>query len=143
MSSAKTVYALPSYNYKVSVGAQTMSFSEVSGLSISYEKVVYKDGLSHLFGTTIVRAQKNQPVVTLKRGMAGNRRELYAWLQSKLYNDVFVDLCDENGLAVIRWKLSKALPLKIDAPGFNAQSNEIAIESIELIVQDLNIEYLS
>jgi phage tail-like protein len=133
---------LPAYNYKVSIGSQTMSFSEVSGLNISYDKVVYKDGLSYLTGPTTIRAQKNQVTVNLKRGMTANRRELYAWLQDKSLKDVFIDLCDEYGLPVIRWRLSKAMPLKIDAPSFNASGNDIAIENLELIVRDLNIEYL-
>ncbi len=142
MSTITTGYPLPAYNYKVSIGSQTLSFSEVSGLSINYEKVIYKDGLSHLFGPTIIRAQKNQPTVTLKRGITANRKELYAWLQDKSFKDIFIDLCNEKGIAVIRWRLDKAMPLKMDAPSFSASGNEIAIESIELIAHDLNIEYL-
>ncbi|WPV01744.1 phage tail protein [Mucilaginibacter sp. cycad4] len=142
MISIKTGYLLPAYNYKVSIGTRTMSFSEVSGLNISYEKVVYKDGMSHLTGPTIIRAQKNQATISLKRGMTSHRKELNMWLQEKSLKDIFIDLCDEMGIPVIRWKLISAMPLKIDAPSFSASSNELAIEHMELIVRDLNIEYL-
>jgi phage tail-like protein len=139
----KNPYPLLAYNYKVSVGSQTLSFSEVSGLSVSYEKVVYKDGLSYRTGPAIVRAQKNLPTVVLKRGVSANRRELFTWLQENVSRDVLVDLCDEAGVPVVRWVLIQALPLKLDAPSFSAAGNEVAIEQLELIVRDLKMEYLN
>ena len=134
-------YPLPAYNYKVIVDAETLSFSEVSGLSINYEKVIYKHGLSYRMGTGIIRAQPNEITITLKRGVVAKRAYLYNWLNSNTVKDIFIDLCDEQGNAIIRWKVSKALPLKMEAPTFSAESNNIAIESVEVIAQDISIEY--
>jgi phage tail-like protein len=138
----KTAYPLPSYNYKVIVGSDTLSFSEVSGLNLEYEKVIYKHGLSYLMGSNIIRAQRNAINITLKRGVVAKRNHLYAWLTSNSVKDISIDLCDEVGKPVIRWKVSKAQPLKMEGPTFNAGGNEVAFESIELIAQDLQIEYL-
>jgi phage tail-like protein len=138
----KTAYPLPVYNYKVTIGAETVSFSEISGLNISYEKVVYKHGLSFHSGPVIIRAQPNEISITLKRGVVAKRAHLYDWLTGNISKDIFIDLCDERGNAIIRWKVSKALPLKMEAPAFNAESNSVAIESIEVIAQDIRIEYL-
>jgi phage tail-like protein len=56
--------------------------------------------------------------------------------------DLTIDLCDPTGAAIVRWKVDKALPLKLTAPTFSAAANEVAIESIDLIAPGLTIEYL-
>jgi phage tail-like protein len=140
--SIKTAYPLPAYNYKVIVGSETLPFSEVSGLTLEYEKVSYKHGFSFLFGTNIIRGQRQAITITLKRGIVAKRKDLYNWLQNKTVKDIAIDLCDQKGDAVVRWKVSKATVLKMETSGFNAGGNEIAVESVELAAQDLNIEYL-
>ena len=55
--------------------------------------------------------------------------------------DVVIDLCDEFAKPVIRWKVKKALPTKMDVPSFDANSNEIAIETMELIAAGLQVDY--
>lgn len=137
----KSAYPLPSYNYKVIFGSNTLSFSEVSGLDIEYEKVVYKHGFSFLMGSNIIRAQRNGITITLKRGIVAKRNDLYAWMTSKAVKDVSIDLCDEVGNPVIRWKVSKAQPLKIEGPSLDANGNDIALESVTLVAHDLNMEY--
>ena len=138
----QATYPLPAYNYKVMIDTETLAFSEVSGLTVSYEKVVYKHGLSYLTGPAIIRAQPNDIMITLKRGVAAKRSYLYNWLAGKQVKDIFIDLCDEKGHAVVRWKVSKALPLKMESPSFSADGNNIALESLELIAQNISIEYL-
>ena len=45
-SKSDQAYPLAAYNYRVTVAGTTMSFSEVSGLAVEYEKVTYRHGLS-------------------------------------------------------------------------------------------------
>jgi phage tail-like protein len=52
-------------------------------------------------------------------------------------SDIIIDLCDEQGLPVIRWTLIKAFPTKLEAPSFIANSNEVAIVNMEVIAVDL------
>ncbi|MBE7170248.1 MAG: phage tail protein [Williamsia sp.] len=134
-------YPLPAYSYKVTVGRDTLSFSEVSGLQVGYEKIVYKHGMSFLAGPNIIRAQQNDITLTLKRGVVAKRSVLFNWLEDKSKKDIMIDLCDEKGEAVVRWKVHMAMPLKMDAPSFNAANNELAFESLELIAQNLTVEY--
>lgn len=136
-----TAYPLPVYNYKVTVGNEVLSFSEVSGLNADYEKVIYKDGFSYINGPNIIRAQPKEISITMKRGIVSGKKELYQWLNDGSKKDITIDLCDPTGNALVRWKVRKALPLKLDAPAFNASSNEVAIEQLELVAQDLTIEY--
>ena len=138
----RTTYPLPAYNYKVTFGTRTMSFSEVSGLNIEYEKVVYKHGFSHVMGSNIIRAQKTALNITLKRGLVAHRKDLYEWLINKGVQDISIELCDEKGNAVIKWLVSRAKALKIEGPSLNAGGNEVAIETVELTAHNLTVEYL-
>lgn len=146
METAKTertsAYPLPVFNYRVQVGAEVLSFSEVSGLSLEYEKVVYKHGLSYAMGPNIIRTEPNLVTLSLRRGIAPKRSDLWSWLREPATRDLTIDLCDPTGAAIVRWKVDKALPLKITAPAFSAASNDVAIESIDLIAPGLTIEYL-
>lgn len=135
-------YPVPVYNYRVTIdGSNTMSFSEVSGLEIDYEHVLYRHGFSWVMGDNLIRGQRKPINVTLKRGITKYRKELYDWLKSAEKKDVRIELCDELGNAIVSWHVTRALPLKLDAPSFSASSNEVAIESMSLIAHDLIITH--
>ena len=55
--------------------------------------------------------------------------------------DILIDLCDEKGDAVISWKVQDALPTKLDVPTFDANSNDVAIETMEFIAHGLRVDY--
>ena len=157
----KTSYPIPAYNYRVTIyegnfilgttGVATLGFSEVSGLSLEYEHAIYKNGLSFLTGINIVRGMANPVRVTLKRGVIRNEQKafLYDWLKSQdkflfmnsLMKDITVDLCDETGVALMRWLLKGAVPMKMEMPNFSATDNEVAIESMEVMAHSLKVNY--
>ncbi len=135
-------YPLPAYNYQVVVnGNEIMSFSEVSGLELDYDHVVYKHGFSWLTGNYLIRGQRKPINVNLKRGVAKQRSYLYQWIKSGDVKDIRIELCDEAGMAVVSWEVIRALPLKLDAPSFMANSSEVAIESLSLVAHDLKIKH--
>ena len=135
-------YPLAVYNYRVTVNnRETMSFSEVSGLAIEHEHVLYRHGFSWLMGDHLIRAQRKPINLTLKRGIAPQRQYLYDWMQSGEKKQVRIELCDESGSAIVSWDVSRALPLKLNAPAFNSGTNEIAIETLDLIAHDLKLTY--
>ena len=166
-SSIKNKYPLPVYNYRVTIlsfvpktvadrlpdiipdGAETVSFSEVSGLAMEYDPVVYKDGFSFMVGHTIIPGMVKDVSLTLKKGITRNGKFLYRWmhhayrLPGRLLNkrDIFVDLCDENGNASVRWTVYGAMPVKLDAPSFSADSQDVAIESMELIAKRISLSF--
>lgn len=149
----KASYPLPVYNYRVTIldgsSATILGFSEVSGLAVEYEPVTYKHGLSFLMGDHIIPGMRKPIQVTLKQGLTQNVSYLQKWLNKSylepwsktVKRDIVIDLCDEKGLPVVRWKLKQALPIKLEAPTFTASSNEVAIISMELIVADLETDY--
>jgi phage tail-like protein len=147
----KTAYPLPVYNYRVEIGSDAVAFSEVSGLSIGYETTTYKESPveSGAPGPRVMRmpAQATQTTVTLKKGLVrGNSiATFFRWINSIQINqvdkkDIYVRLCDEKGDVVISWKVINAFPTKLDAPTFDANSNDVAIESMELMADGIFIE---
>lgn len=147
----RTDYPLPVYNYRVEINGEAVAFSEVSGLGISYETTVYKEsptaGGAPGPRVMIVPAQRNPAKITLKKGIVRgvSLTQLYGWIKTIAINqvekkDLFVRLCDEKGDAVITWKVVNAFPTKLDAPTFDAKSNEVAIESIELTADFVALE---
>jgi phage tail-like protein len=145
----KAMYPLPSYNYRVTVASEVISFAEVAGLSLEYEPVTYRHGLSFALGYKIIPGMRQPVRLTMKRGVVQSRDFLRNWINS-VYNDAFatdtkrdivIDLCDEVGAPVVRWTVQGAMPIKLEAPAFDASSHDVAIESMELLASSLQIDY--
>ncbi len=140
----KQRYPLPVYNFKVILGSEVVSFSEVSGLSMEYETVSYRHGLSFVEGETVVRFSNKKAIpITMKKGVVKDGAVLYAWFSSaKPKTNIQVSLCDEQGLPLLVWKIGSALPIKLEAPTFDANANDVAIDSLEITASDITLEIL-
>ena len=150
-----STYPLPAYNYRVTIESLTIGFSEVSGLSVEHEPVTYKHGLSFAMGSKIIPGMRQPIKVIMKRGMVKKTGSdatkdvfLSSWFKDTYADpfknhkkDILIDLCDEKGNPVIRWNVQGALPIKIEAPTFTANSNDVAIETMELIALGLDMSY--
>jgi phage tail-like protein len=144
-------YPLPAYNYRVEIGSDAVAFTEVSGLSIAFDTTTYKESPTSggAPGPRIFNmpAQATPTKLTLKKGVvrAVSIKALYQWINSVQVNqvekkDIFIRLCDEKGAAVITWKVGNAFPTKLDAPSFDAKSNDAAIESMELMADSITVQ---
>lgn len=139
-------YPLPAYNYRISIGVDTLSFSEVSGLSIEHEVVTYRHGLSFFEGDMHMPGKKQPVNIRMNRGARISGDYLFRWIDSIKLNkvekeDIKIDLCDETGTPVITWLVVNAFPIKLEAPGFDATTNEVAIETLELRGSEIRITY--
>lgn len=153
MADARAAYPLPAYNYRVTIlhdgQSEAIGFSEVSGLTVAYDPVTYRDGFSFAMGYAAIPGMPKPVSVTLKRGLTRAAGYLQEWLEAASHGsiapgvkrDVLVDLCDEAGQAVIRWTVSGAMPVKLEAPSFNAASNEVAIASLELVAPKVMVAF--
>lgn len=144
-------YPLPVYNYRVEIDGVAMSFAKASGLSISYETTTYKQSQTDggKVGPMVMHmpAQPSDTSLTLERGLVRGDgvATLYRWLQSTQLNlvdkkDIYIRLLDESGKAVVSWKASNAFPTKLDAPAFDANSNDAAIQTMELKADAVTVE---
>lgn len=147
----KNQYPLPVYNYKVEVGAEAIAFSEVSGLGLGFETTTYKESPteSGTPGPRVMRmpAQGTDVSLTLKKGLVRGKSvaALYNWISTTQTNqiqkqDIAIRLCDEAGDPVISWTVINAFPTKLDAPSFDASSNDVAVESLELAGDRVTME---
>jgi len=147
----KTEYPLVVYNYKVEIGSDAVAFSEISGLSTSYETTTFKESQteSGIPGPRVMHmpAQAPAATVTLKKGIVrgASVAALYDWISATQLNltekkDIYIRLCDENGDPVFSWKINNAFPTKLEAPTFDANSNDVAVESMELTADSVFLE---
>jgi phage tail-like protein len=79
----------------------------------------------------------------LRRGFTVDRT-FFDWWRAVADGDldrrnVSVVLRDQRGQQVARWNFRNALPTKYDGPSFRARGNEIAIESLELAVEGMEL----
>lgn len=111
-------------------------FSEVSGFDASVEPIEYREGDMATETPLKVAGLRKYGNITLKKGMVEGK-VLYDWLAKGLTGEVerktvTVSLLDEKQAAVASWKVINAWPTKYTVPDFNAASNEVAIETLEL-----------
>ncbi|NEO17457.1 MULTISPECIES: phage tail protein [unclassified Moorena] len=141
----KNTYPIPVFYYRVTIdGDDSHAFSEVSGLSIEYETITYRDGLSYKDGAKYMPGLDTPINLTLQKGIVRKDSYLFEWFSTINLNtvekrDIRIDLLDESGEAVVSWEVGNAFPKKLDAPSFNATSNEVAIESLELMAITLKV----
>ncbi len=145
----KTTYPLPVYNYKVEIGSATIAFSEASGMNIQFQPITYKESPTNGQAGPRILYMPGQPTatnLTLKKGVVRGTSvtTLYNWINSTQINqidkkDIFIRLCDEQGNAVISWKVVNAFPTQLDAPTFDANANDVAVETMTLMADALTI----
>ena len=141
-------YPLPTYSYRVIIAGHTMAFHEVSGLTVQHEEVVYRDGMSWLLDYSISRGFAKPIQLSLKSGviLPDPEGEPIAREQLKVGFflgdgpiDIEIHLTDGEGQALLRWKVIGAVPMKLELPGLRADSNEVAIQSMDFTARTLQI----
>ena len=136
----------PNFNFEVSivgVADDNLGFSEVELPSGEIEVIEYREGRDAATVRKLPGLVK-YPNVTLKRGVNGYL-ELYNWWKAARdgnvrRTDVTIKLLDEQRQEVMRWNLSRAWPVKVEAGPLNAQGNEVAIETLELAHEGFELE---
>jgi len=145
LATQKATYPLPAYNFRVTVDAESASFTEVSGLVIEYETVAYRHGFSRWQGERVARVPKmGHSTVTLKKGTTASNTFLLDWLTADppAARAIAISLCDEAGAPVVVWHIKEAIPVKLSAPSFEVSGNQVAIETLELLVSSVSVEHV-
>jgi phage tail-like protein len=134
-------------------------FMEVSGLDGENAVIEYREGEDQSGAVgAFVRKQpglERYPNVTLRRGISG---DLVLWnLLRKPIRDadkgpelsteinptsplLTIELQNEKHQVVMTWKLHNAWVSKLSGPSLNAKGNEIAIESVEVVCERIELE---
>ncbi len=139
----RTSYPLAAYNFRVTVDGAAMRFSKVSGLQREYSTATFRHGFSFVEGEQITRwfIDSYQPV-TLEQGVVIGSPALRNWLERRNLVAMEVSLCDVQGVPVVAWRIAKALPVKLSAPSFDASSNEVVIDTLEVQARGISVVHL-
>ncbi len=138
-------YPIPVYRFRVSITgdeSNSIAFSEVSGLDIGVDTITYKDG----FGKKHMPGQPTDVNITLKRGLVRTKSMFYDWISAIRLNkvdkqDITVVLVDDEDNDLVIWTIKNAFPKKLTAPSFNGGSNEASVESLELMADDITVQF--
>ncbi|MEL6535766.1 MAG: phage tail protein [Bacteroidota bacterium] len=141
-------YPLPTYSYRVIIAGYAMAFHEVSGLTVQHDEIVYRDGMSWYYDYSISRGFAKPINLTLRSGVVlpepgevpatAEQLKVGFFLGDKPL-DIEIQLTDGDGTVLLRWKVIGAVPMKVELPGLRADSNEIAIQSMDLTARTLKI----
>ena len=133
------------FNFIVDIGVgDELGFSEAEVPSGEIEVIEYREGADRVNTARKLPGLAKYPNVTLKRGITGST-DLFEWWKSVrdgqvVRRNVTITLLDEQRQAVYRWLLRSAWPVKIEGPTLNGSGNEVAIETLELAHEGLEIE---
>jgi phage tail-like protein len=119
------------------------SFAEVSGLDVEVEPIEYRNG-SEDMTVRKVPGLKKFSNITLKRGVIGDLA-FWKWITSVLDGRVLradgtIVLLDENRQAVMTWRFRRGWPCRWTGPTLDARANEVAMETLEICHEGLEVE---
>jgi phage tail-like protein len=120
-------------------GVTRAAFSEVSGLESETAVIEYRTG-----GESVMRKLPGLTKfgnITLRRGVTQDL-DLWNWRKSVVEGNTdrrngSIVLLDEQRNEVVRWNFFNGWICKWEGPALNAESNDVAIESIEIAHEGL------
>lgn len=138
-------YPLPVFHFNVEWGGKRVGFSEVSGLTQENQAIEYRDGSFPEYSSIKMPGLRKFNNITLKRGVVKSDNEFFKWLSTVKLNtverrDIVISLLNEKHEPVMVWKVQNAFPVKVEGPQLKASGNEVAIESIEVAHEGLELQ---
>lgn len=132
-------------NFVVELDGEVVAgFAEATLPSMQVDLVEYRDGSDRTNGVRKLPGLVKFGNLTLKRGIIGSL-DLFAWIRALSQGqperrDVTVTLLDEQRAPVWRWRLRNAFPVKYEGAHLNAKSSEVAVETLELAGEGLEVD---
>jgi len=133
------------FNFLVQIDGDTVAgFREADLPEARIEVAAYREGNERSNTVRRLPGRVEYGPLVLRRGFAGDRTLFQWWRDVADGNldrrNVVIILRDQSGRDVARWAFRDAMPTKYSGPSFRAQGNEVAIESIELTVESMELE---
>jgi phage tail-like protein len=131
------------FNFRIEIDGITIAaFSECSGLSMQTDPIEYRTGQEDITVRKLPGLKKFTNIV-MKRGLT-KADDLWKWRKTVMDGKTerkngSIVLLDESRQDAIRWNFREGWPTKLDAPTFNAKTNEVAVETLEIAIEDLQL----
>jgi phage tail-like protein len=117
----------------------------VTGLTQENQAIEYRDGSFLEYSSIKMPGIRKFANVVMKRGIVKGDNQFFKWLSTVKLNTVdrrnlVISLLNEEHQPVMVWKIMNAFPVKVEGPGLKASGNEVAIESIEVAHEGLELQ---
>jgi phage tail-like protein len=142
-SAQGAAWPLPKFYFDVDFGdGRPQGFSEISGLESDVKPIEYRHGDSPVFYPIKMPGLGRVGNVTLKKGVFSKDSLFWNWFDEAKLNiikrrTVTIRLLDETAAPTMTWTLTNAWPTKLTGTDLKSESNEVAIESLELAYETL------
>ena len=145
-SNAGSIWPLPKFRFSVDFGTEltNIGFQEVSGLDKEVQVIEYRASNSPLFSTVKMPGIAKYGNVTMKRGIFVNDNTFWNWMNQNRMGTiarrtVIIRLLNENNEVAMQWTLNNAWPTKITSTDLKSAGTEVAVDSIEIVYESLQI----
>jgi phage tail-like protein len=130
-------WPIPKFHFSVEWDGNVVSCQEVSGLKFTTDMIEYRYGDDQTFIKKKIPGLKKFDNITIKKGVFEDDKRFFEWWKDVQANkerrvDMVVSLLDEEHNPVMTWTIAKAFVLTLTSPDLNSTSNEIAVETIEI-----------
>ncbi len=129
------------FNFVVQIdGVNVAGFSEIGGLTSESDVIEYREGNEDITVRKLPGLRKFSNI-TLKRGYTDSL-DLWKWRQTVMQGKTerksgTIILQNESRQPALKWAFKEAWPNKWEGPSLNAKTNDAAIESLEIVCEDL------
>ena len=135
---------LSTCHFKVEWGGTRIGATEVTGLSLELEQIEYREGASPEYSPQISPGQQKNNRIIIKRGIVQGDNQYFEWINTVRLNtierrDLTISLLNQNHEPVVSWRIKNAFPVKLNWSDLNANANEAAIESLEIVHEGMTV----
>jgi len=138
MAHGKSPYS--AFNFIIEIGnAPAAAFSEVDALTADGNVIEYREGEDGDRAYRKLQGLRKFGQITLKRGYTASP-DLWSWWQSTRQGDAHrksgvIVLLNNAREPILKWAIKEAWIKKWEGPAMNATTNEVAIESLEVVCE--------
>lgn len=144
-SAQSAIWPLPKFYFNIDLGdGKKQGFSEISGLESDIKPIEYRHSDSKVFSTLKMPGLRSVGNVTLKKGVFTQDSVFWKWYDESQLNiikrrTVVISLLDEKATPKMTWTLTNAWPTKMKGTDLKSDSNEVAVEELELAYETLSV----
>lgn len=145
-SAQNAIWPLPKFFFNIDLGdGKPLGFSEISGLESDIKPIEYRHGDSKVWSTIKMPGLRSVGNVTLKKGVFTTDSIFWDWYNEAQLNiikrrTVTINLLDDKAAPKMTWTLTNAWPTKVTGTDLKSDSNEVAIESLEIAYETLVVK---
>lgn len=132
------------FNFLIEIdGIARAGFMECSGLTTDTDMIDYREGADKAMNVRKLSGLRKYTNIVLKRGWTQDK-QLWEWRKANINGKVQrrsadIILLDEDRKEVLRWRIHEAWISKWDSGPFNAKTNDVVVETAELIHEGLEL----